>query len=479
MTENSGQWERELVTRLAMAAVREQRRARLWGIFFKLLAFAYITLVLLLAVDWKGGADVVRGKKHTAMVDLNGIIAPGTDASADKVTTALQAAFKDKNTQGVVLRINSPGGSPVQSQTIYDEMRRLRKKYPDIPLYAVVEDICASGGYFVAAGADRIYVSKSSIVGSIGVLMNGVGFTGLMDKLGIERRLITAGERKGMLDPFSPLDEKDRQYAKQLMEEIHRQFIGVVREGRGKRLKETPDMFSGLIWSGERSVELGLADGFGSLDSIAREVIKAEDIVDYTQKEGIAEKFARRFGASAASQPAAFEAGSHQGEGDGAGTDERHHAEAGEMRRLDERGPGVGDRRATGFRQQAQRPTCPKRFKQRSDLLFQRVDIQFADRAGHSHGGKESARALRVLDGEIAQGLDGAQRRRGQRVGRRAPQRGRNGVEDQPSTGMPARSSISVSAIKGRPISDVGSSVSMRAMSAMPSPSALALPAQS
>src|SRR5467141_299423 len=306
MTENSGQWERELVTKLATAAVREQRRARLWGIFFKLLTFAYLTLVLLLAVDWKGGADAVRGKKHTAMVELNGIIAPGTDASADKVTTALQAAFKDKNTQGVVLRINSPGGSPVQSQTIYDEMRRLRKKYPDVPLYAVVEDICASGGYFVAAGADRIYVSKSSIVGSIGVLMNGFGFTGLMDKLGIERRLITAGERKGMLDPFSPLDEKDKQYVNQLMEEIHRQFIGVVREGRGKRLKETPDMFSGLIWSGEKSVELGLADGFGSLDSVAREVIKAEDIVDYTQKEGIAEKFARRFGASAASALAEF-----------------------------------------------------------------------------------------------------------------------------------------------------------------------------
>jgi protease-4 len=205
-----------------------------------------------------------------------------------------------------VLRINSPGGSPVQSQTIYDEMRRLRKKYPDIPLYAVVEDICASGGYFVAAGADRIYVSKSSIVGSIGVLMNGFGFTGLMDKLGIERRLITAGEHKGMLDPFSPLDEKDKQYAKQLMEEIHRQFIGVVREGRGKRLKETPDMFSGLIWSGEKSVELGLADGFGSLDSVARDVIKAEDIFDYTQKEGIAEKFAKRFGAGAAHAIAEF-----------------------------------------------------------------------------------------------------------------------------------------------------------------------------
>src|SRR5437870_6254467 len=306
MTENSGQWERELVTRLAMAAVREQRRARLWGIFFKLLAFAYITLVLLLAVDWKGGADVVRGKKHTAMVDLNGIIAPGTDASADKVTTALQAAFKDKNTQGVVLRINSPGGSPVQSQTIYDEMRRLRKKYPDIPLYAVVEDICASGGYYVAAAADRIYVGRASIVGSIGVLMNGFGFTGLMDKLGVERRLITAGDNKGMLDPFSPLREKDKEYINVLMKDIHQQFISAVREGRGKRLKETPDMFSGLIWTGEKSVELGLADGYGSLDSVARDIIKAEDMVDYTKKEGFAEKVARRFGAAAASSLAEF-----------------------------------------------------------------------------------------------------------------------------------------------------------------------------
>src|SRR5204863_900148 len=290
----------------AMAAVREQRRARLWGIFFKLLTFAYLTLVLLLAVDWKGGADVVRGKKHTAMVDLNGIIAPGTDASADKVTTALQAAFKDKNTQGVILRINSPGGSPVQSQTIYDEMKRLRKKYPDIPLYAVVEDICASGGYFVAVGADRIYVNKASIVGSIGVLMNGFGFTGLMDKLGIERRLITAGENKGMLDPFSPVEQKDVQHAKQLIHDVHEQFISVVREGRGKRLKETPEIFSGLIWTGQKSVDLGLADGIGSLESVARDVVKAEEIVDYTVKEGFAEKVAKRFGASVASTLADF-----------------------------------------------------------------------------------------------------------------------------------------------------------------------------
>jgi protease-4 len=177
-------------------------------------------------------------------------------------------------------------------------MKRLRKQYPSIPLYAVVEDVCASGGYFVAAGADRIYVGKASIVGSIGVLMNGFGFTGLMEKLGIERRLITAGENKGMLDPFSPLDPKDAEHVKTLMADIHQQFIGVVREGRGKRLKETPDMFSGLIWTGQRSVELGLADGFGSLEYVAREVVKAEDIRDFTISEGIGEKLARRFGAS-------------------------------------------------------------------------------------------------------------------------------------------------------------------------------------
>ena len=306
MTENDPGWERSLITKLAQDALVEQRRRRRWGIFFKLLTFAYITLLLLVMVDWSGRADFTGGKKHTAMVELNGIIAPGTDASAEKITLSLQAAFKDKNTQGVVLRINSPGGSPVQAQTIYDEMRRLRKKYPDIPLYAVVEDICASGGYYVAAAADRIYVGRASIVGSIGVLMNGFGFTGLMDKLGVERRLITAGDNKGMLDPFSPLREKDKDYINVLMKDIHEQFIGAVREGRGKRLKETPDMFSGLIWTGEKSVDLGLADGYGSLDSVARDVVKAEDIVDYTQKEGFAEKVARRFGAAAASSLAEF-----------------------------------------------------------------------------------------------------------------------------------------------------------------------------
>jgi len=297
MADNDGQWERGLIERLATAALKEQRRARLWGIFFKLLTFAYLTVIILLAIDWKGGGET--SGKHTALVEVSGLIAPGTDASAERVTTALQAAFKDKNTQGVVVRINSPGGSPVQAQNIYDEMRRLRQKHPNVPLYAVVEDLCASGGYYVAAGADQIYVAKSSIVGSIGVRMDSFGVTGLMEKLGVERRLLTAGENKGFMDPFLPVDEKQKQHAQTLLGDIHQQFIGVVREGRGKRLKETPDMFSGLIWTGQTSVELGLADAFGSLDYVAREVIKAENIVDYTQKENIAEKVARRFGAGA------------------------------------------------------------------------------------------------------------------------------------------------------------------------------------
>ncbi len=305
MADNDGRWERALVEKLAMASLREQRRSRLWGIFFKLLTFAYITVLIVLAVDWGERAEAV-GRKHTALVEINGLIAPGTDASAERVTTALQAAFKDKNTQGIVVRINSPGGSPVQAQAIYEEMRRLRQKYPNVPLYAVVEDLCASGGYFVAVGADRIYVSKSSIMGSIGVRMDGFGVTGLMEKIGVERRLLTAGENKALLDPFLPMDERHKEHVLGLIKEIHQQFISVVREGRGQRLKETPDMFSGLIWTGQKSIELGLADALGSLDYVAREVVKAETIVDFTQKENIAEKFARRFGAGAASALAEF-----------------------------------------------------------------------------------------------------------------------------------------------------------------------------
>jgi protease IV len=300
MADNDGQWERGLIEKLATEALKEQRRARRWGIFWKLLTFTYVTFLIVLAIDWKGGGDS-KGGRHTALVEINGVIGPGTDSSSEKVANSLQAAFKDKNTLGVVLRINSPGGSPVQSQGIYDEMKRLRAKYPAIPLYVVVEDLCASGGYYVAAAADKIYVAKGSLVGSIGVRADSFGVVGLMEKLGIERRLITAGKNKAMLDPFLPEKEEHKQIVAGLIGEIHDQFIAAVREGRGKRLKETPDMFSGLIWTGAKSVELGLADALGGVDYVAREVIKAEDIVDYTQKDNIAEKFARRFGAGAMS----------------------------------------------------------------------------------------------------------------------------------------------------------------------------------
>ena len=300
MADDGGQWERGLIEKLALAALKEQRRARLWGIFFKLLTFAYITVIILMAVDWRGRAELARGVKHTALVEINGLIAPGTDASADKVSMALQAAFKDKNTQGVVVRINSPGGSPVQAHGIYDEMRRLRQKYPDIPLYAVVEDLCASGGYYIAASADRIFVNKASLVGSIGVLMDGFGFTGTMEKLGVERRVYTAGANKAFMDPFSPPNEKHREFTQAMLGEIHAQFIDVVKKGRGKRLKDNPDTFTGLIWTGAKSIEMGLTDAYGTVDSVARDVIKAEKIVDYTEKENVAERLAKRFGATMA-----------------------------------------------------------------------------------------------------------------------------------------------------------------------------------
>ncbi len=299
-------WERQVLEKLAMSAIQEQRRTRHWGILFKTLGFIYLFIVLFLAAGWFGGDGVSIPKEHTALVDLQGVIA-SDQASADSVIASLQGAFDDKKTRGVILRINSPGGSPVQAGQIYDEIKRLRKLHPKTPLYAVVDDICASGGYYVAAGADRIFVDKASIVGSIGVLMDGFGFTQTMEKLGVERRLLTAGENKGFLDPFSPVDPKQQVFAKQMLEEIHGQFIGVVREGRGKRLKETPEMFSGLVWSGEKSIALGLADGLGSVESVARDVIKAEDIVDYTQQESFAERLAGRLGAAMASALTPFE----------------------------------------------------------------------------------------------------------------------------------------------------------------------------
>jgi protease-4 len=293
-------WERKTLEKVALAAIQEQRRARYWNILFKSLLFIYLFVLLFIWLGWIGGKDMTSTGKHTALVELRGVISPEGAASADNVITGLQAAFKDKNTQGVILRINSPGGSPVQAGHINDELRRLRAKYPNIPVYAVVEDICASGGYYVAVATDNIYVDKGSIIGSIGVLMDGFGFTGLMDKLGIERRLLAAGENKGFLDPFSPIRENQVEYANTMLQEIHQQFITVVRQGRGKRLKETPELFSGLLWVGTKSIDLGLADALGSVDYVAREVIKAEDIVDYTPHENVAERLARRFGAAMA-----------------------------------------------------------------------------------------------------------------------------------------------------------------------------------
>jgi protease-4 len=312
MSDQNNNWERGVLEKLAMSAIQEQRRARHWSIFFKVLTFGYLFVLLFIFMGWAGGKTEAKlGGKHTALVEMNGVIAADSQASADNIISSLQDAFKDKKTQGVILRINSPGGSPVQSGYINDEIRRLRTKHPNIPLYVVVEDICASGGYYVAAAADKIFVNKASMVGSIGVLMDGFGFTGTMDKLGVERRLMTAGENKGFLDPFSPVNPKQQEYVKQMLTEIHQQFIDVVKQGRGKRLKETPDTFSGLIWTGQKSIEMGLADDIGSVESVARDVIKAEDIIDFTTHEGIADRLAKKFGAGVASAFPGFSAQTH------------------------------------------------------------------------------------------------------------------------------------------------------------------------
>ena len=293
-------WERKVLEKVALAAIAEQRTARRWSVLFKALVLIYLFIVLFVGIGWVKRGEYRSPGKHSALVELRGVIAADNQASADNVTSGLQAAFKDSNTQGVILRINSPGGSPVQAGYINDEIKRLRAKHPDIPLYVVVEDICASGGYYIAAAADRIYVDKASIVGSIGVVMDGFGFTGTMEKLGVERRVITAGENKKFLDPFSPLVPTQREFAEKMLGEVHQQFIKVVRSGRGKRLHENPEIFSGLMWVGEKAVELGLADALGSVDTVAREVIKAEDVVDFTVRENIAERVARRFGATMA-----------------------------------------------------------------------------------------------------------------------------------------------------------------------------------
>lgn len=294
-----GNWERDTLEKLVFATVQERRAARRWSIFFKL-SFLIVALLALWAYyDFNfGSGDVENLGRHTALIEINGEIEAEGSGAADTVIPSLNKAFSDPGSAAVVLRIDSPGGSPVQAGIIVDEIQRLKRGYPDKPLYVVVDEICASGGYYIASAADRIYVNKASIVGSVGVLMDSFGFTGTMDKLGIERRLLTAGENKGFLDPFSPQSEKHREHAQAMLNEIHQQFISVVRAGRGKRLKETPETFSGLYWTGARAVDMGLADAFGTVDSVARDIVKAEDIVDYTAHEGLPERVLKKFGAA-------------------------------------------------------------------------------------------------------------------------------------------------------------------------------------
>ncbi len=300
MSDNNTSWEREVVTQLAEASLKEQRRSRRWGIIFKLLTFAYIGAIIYLY----GNVSLTQAElndKHTALIDLTGVIADTEKANADNIVTALRAAFDNENSAGIILRINSPGGSPVQSGYIYDEILRLRKENPETPLYAVITDICASGGYYIAAAADKIYADKASIVGSIGVRMDNFGFVDAMEKLGVERRTLTAGENKALLDPFLPENEQTKAHMQSMLTEIHQQFIKAVKEGRGDRLNtDVEGIFSGLIWTGEAAVNIGMVDELASSSHVAREVIGAETIVDYTVQDDILERFAERLGTTVA-----------------------------------------------------------------------------------------------------------------------------------------------------------------------------------
>ncbi|WP_353201061.1 S49 family peptidase [Polynucleobacter sp.] len=290
-------WERQALEHLLLENLKETRKARRWKAVLRVLTLLVIVSVVIMVFDFHLPGRGIGVEKHTAMVTLDGEISSSSMANALDINSSLTAAFENENSAGVVMRINSPGGSPVQAGMINDEIHRLRKLYPKKLFYVVVEDICASGGYYVAVAADQILVDKASIVGSIGVIMEGFGFTGLMDKLGVTRRMITAGSNKGMMDPFSKENPQQVDMIKTMIDEIHQQFIAVVKEGRGARLKESADLFSGRVWNGEQAVKIGLADGFGTVDTVARDVFKAPDILDYTMKENFAERVAKRFGA--------------------------------------------------------------------------------------------------------------------------------------------------------------------------------------
>jgi len=292
-------WERDVIERLALASITEQTRARRWGVFFKSLTFLYLIALFIAAIYPSIKEDMGSdGKGHTAVIDLVGMIAENTDASSDNIIESLRSAVKDKNTKGIILHANSPGGSPVQSSYVFEEIRKIKKEHPDLPIYSVVSDICASGCYYIAAASDKIFVNPSSLIGSIGVLMDGFGFVDGMQKLGIERRLLTAGSHKAMLDPFSPPKEDETHFMQGLLDQVHQQFISAVKQGRGDRLKETPDMFSGLIWTGEAGVKLGIADDFGNADYVAEKVIGAKHLVDFTHQGRLIDKLAGKLGAS-------------------------------------------------------------------------------------------------------------------------------------------------------------------------------------
>jgi protease IV len=290
-------WERATLEKLAFASLNEQKAARRWKTFTRLSWLAFFIFLVWLAMS-RSTPSTAKTTAHTAVVEIKGEIANGGDASAEFVIAAMKTAFEDEGAKGIVLLINSPGGSPVQAGIISDEIKRLKAKHKK-PVYAVVEETCASAAYYIAAATDKIYVDKASIVGSIGVLMDGFGFTGVMEKVGVERRLLTAGDNKGFLDPFSPMSDAQRAHAQAMLNQIHQQFIKVVKSGRGDRLKlDTPGLFSGLFWSGEQAVEFGLADQLGNVDYVAREVIKAEEVTDYTRRDNVAEKLAKKFGAA-------------------------------------------------------------------------------------------------------------------------------------------------------------------------------------
>ncbi|ABA59291.1 Peptidase S49, SppA [Nitrosococcus oceani ATCC 19707] len=298
-------WEREVLERLAFSALKEQRRARRWSIFFKLLFAAYLLVLLLLYLPNGLSAPGII-TPHTALVKIEGIIGSDSFANAENIKKGLKAAFENEHIAGLILHINSPGGSPVQANQINDQIHQLRKEHPNIPIHAVITDICASGGYYIAVAADQIYADKASIVGSIGALINSFGFVEAMEKLGIERRLFTAGDYKGFLDPFSPMKEFESQHIQKMLDNIHKQFIQVVKDNRGERLKNDSSLFSGLVWTGEQAIDLGLIDGLGNSNYVAREIIGAEKIVDYTPQPKLLDRFSRQLGATFANMLSGF-----------------------------------------------------------------------------------------------------------------------------------------------------------------------------